>query len=45
MFILYTLFTLNSIIVSNINTNGIPIWEMLTVLCFVINIYLINKDN
>lgn len=25
-FILYTVFTLNSIIVSDINTNGIPIW-------------------
>ena len=26
VFILYTLFTFNNIIVSNINTNGIPIW-------------------
>lgn len=26
VFILYTVFTLNSIIVSDINTNGIPIW-------------------
>lgn len=25
-FILYILFTLNNIIVSDINTNGIPIW-------------------
>lgn len=26
VFILYTVFTLNSIIVSDINANGIPIW-------------------
>lgn len=26
VFILYTVFTLNSIVVLNINTNGTPIW-------------------
>lgn len=26
VFILYTVFTLNSIVVLNINTNGVPIW-------------------